>query len=268
MTAFLSHVAKQAFITGFQNLDDRGVQLKPANFEHILTNPFRLDIHPPEAPTLWKVTTNASLFWAPLLVSRTSAPGNSKISRAERLMTQLVPRPPPTSPRVLSDQVPCPHDASGQRPPLCSNNADLPRELSSAETSKSPSPKRLWLRAQASIKKGGFGTRHPVLQSLAAFLASSSSADSLCNSLWAECNDTHTTPTWPLLRPNAAATSGRTQFGVRTARQAPGAAGPNCPRQTRWTLLWSEPPKKIGYPSNYTRSAEQEPCWRTQLTSL
>ena len=39
-------------------------------------------------------------------------------------------------------------------------------------------------------KKRGFGTRDPVLHSTAAFLASSSSATSFCNSLWTGYNDT------------------------------------------------------------------------------
>ena len=105
---------------------------------------------------------------------------------------------------------------------LCSTDADL--SLKKPPRWDHP---RSHHRAQAPIKTGGFGIRDPVLHLPTAFLATSSSTCSLCNSLWSEHKDTHDlhvtagekqfrTSVWEMLR------------GAGTARHTPRATCPTC----------------------------------------
>ena len=75
-----------------------------------------------------------------------------------------------------------------QPPYLLSDNADFPQELSRRNHPSRHHPRGL-TRCTGLHQEGRI--RDPVLHSPAAFLASSGSTASLCNSLWAENNDTH-----------------------------------------------------------------------------
>ena len=116
-----------------------------------------------------------------------------------------------------------------------------------------------WLCAQVCIKKGGLGIRDTGLHSLAAFLASSSSTASLCNSLWAEYNDTHD--------PDVATTETQFQRTVHEdAAKHPGSSGHS---QSFASIYLSDlchvhtldapVTQATGSPAESTRSWEREP---------
>ena len=76
------------------------------------------------------------------------------------------------------------------------------RMMPSAESSTSPPLKGVAVSTSLQKKKGCVGTKDPVLQSLAAFLAQRSSTTSLCSTSWSEYNDTDVIAAEPQVRRN------------------------------------------------------------------
>ena len=106
---------------------------------------------------------------------------------------------------------------------LCTEDADI-RMKCLGEIIQGAITQEAWLRAQVSVKKGGFDIRDSVIHSPAAFLPSSSRTAALCNTLWDAHNDTPD-PEWTLQGHSPAR---RRSMAPRRQRHVPRASCPAC----------------------------------------
>ena len=164
------------------------------------------------------------------------------------------PCPPSLLPRLVPDQLPCPHDATWTASSLC---AQVMFCVFWKNHSSRHHSGNLRLRAQASIKRGGFDIRDFVLHSPGGLPGSHSCGTAaLCNSLWSTPTTTRTTLTWPQLSHR----STTTQLGARTAQHAPRASYPRTPLQVG--------PDRPSHCVRVTRSRSSGWYGRPRLTSL
>ena len=168
---------------------DSGLQLNPSKFEYIAAKPLPPSVHPTEVPVVLTVPHDMCCWEPPSVPQLRNSWPNSSVSS---------PRPLPSfffDSTLDGVKLPRAHDASRQPPPLCEEDADLPHEVLGRHLTIHGAGVHRERRvphqgdisrvmAQVSIGKGGFGIRDPVLHSAATFLASSSSTEAFCSSLW------------------------------------------------------------------------------------
>ena len=163
-------------------------------------------------------TTSALLFWALLSDHQTFCLRKlqeklRRDSRPNLSVSSLLPPRPPSGARAAVMPAQCSQTASPLRP----NNADFHQESSQRNHPSSPSLRRLWLQAQAHIKKGGFGIRDPVLHSIHPFWPQAAAQPSFA-AVFGLTITTLQTPMCPLQRRNSDATSEKMQLADQMAR--------------------------------------------------